>query len=61
MNDVERQIVGFIKSNGTVSTKETAKYIGLSITQTKEYLYRLVKANLVESFGGNRNKTYRLK
>jgi ATP-dependent DNA helicase RecG len=60
INDVEKQIIDYIKNNGESATKEIAKHIELSITQTKEYLYRLVRANLLQALGANRNKTYRL-
>jgi len=60
INDIEKQIIDYIKNNGDSATKEIAKHIELSITQTKEYLYRLVRANLLQALGANRNKTYRL-
>lgn len=42
-------------------TSEIAKHIELSIIQTKEYLYRLVRAITLQTLGDNRNKKYSMK
>ena len=61
INDTEKDILWFLRNNADSSTKEIAKHIGLSITQTKTYLYRLVGLGFLQADGANRNRTYRLK
>lgn len=40
---------------------EIAQHIGLQITQTKSYIYRLLGDGLIVAYGANRNRTYSVK
>lgn len=60
-DDKPSKILILLKEKGECKTAEIADSIGLKTTQTKAYLYMLVKQGLVEPHGANRNRTYRLK
>lgn len=60
INATEAAVLDYLRNNGISPSKDIAGYIGLSVSQTKEYLRRLVAAGLVQSSGANRNKRYQL-
>ncbi len=53
-------ILAFIKKKGKCKTSEIAELLGLKSTQTKAYLYQLLKEGKIVAHGGNRNRTYSL-
>ena len=55
------EYIRLLKEKGTCKTSEIAEFIGLKATQTKVYLYAMVKQGILEPQGANRNRTYRLK
>ncbi len=53
-------ILSFIKKKGRCKTSEIAELLGLKPTQTKAYLYQLLKEGKIIALGGNKNRTYSL-
>ncbi len=53
-------ILSFIKKKGRCKTSEIAELLGLKPTQTKAYLYQLLKEGKIIAHGGNKNRTYSL-
>lgn len=59
-DDKPTLILSLIKSEGCVTTSQLASYLGLKPTQTKHYIYQLLKEGKIVAHGANRNRTYTL-
>lgn len=57
--DKTADIFEFIKNSEEVKTSEISSVFGLSMTQSRYYLQRLINSGKVTSVGGNRNRRYR--
>ena len=53
-------ILDFIKKKGEVKTSEVKSLLGLKSTQTKHYIYQLLKDGRIVAHGANKNRTYSL-
>ena len=53
-------ILAYLKEKGTCRTAELAAWLGLKSTQTKTYLYQLMKEGKIVAHGANKNRTYSL-
>lgn len=53
-------ILKLIKAKGSVTTSELAEHLGLKQTQTKHYIYQLLKEGKIVAHGANRNRKYSL-
>lgn len=53
-------ILDFIKKKGEVRTSEVTSLLGLKSTQTKHYIYQLLKDGRIVAHGANKNRTYSL-
>lgn len=54
-------VLQYIKDHPHCKSMEIAQHIGLQITQTKSYIYRLLGDGLIIAYGANRNRTYSVK
>lgn len=53
-------ILSYLKEKGNVKTSELSALLGLKPTQTKAYLYQLLKEGKIAAQGANKNRTYTL-
>lgn len=53
-------ILSYIKERGSCKTAELSALLGLKPTQTKAYLYQLLKEGKIVAHGANKNRTYSL-
>lgn len=53
-------ILAYLKEKGPCKTAELSALLGLKSTQTKAYLYRLLKEGKIVAYGANKNRTYGL-
>lgn len=54
-------ILWFMVDKGDVSTQTIVSRFGLSPTTAKRYLRRLAEFGYIDAYGGNKNRTYRIK
>ena len=54
-------ILTYLAKHPDSKNSEIAAELGLSVSQTRDYMNGLVAAGLVEESGANRNRTYSLK
>ena len=55
------QIIEYLTDHAEASSSEIADLLGLKPSRTKTLLAGLIVDGLLETSGGNRNRTYRLK
>lgn len=60
-NDKKKKILIYLRNNKVATVSELSKYIGVSTSQVKRYIYQLNTEGKVVSHGANRNRTYSLK
>lgn len=53
-------ILTYLKDKGSCRTAELSELLGLKPTQTKTYLYKLLKEGKIVAHGANKNRTYSL-
>ena len=53
-------ILAYLKEKGSCRTAELSALLGLKPTQTKVYLYKLLKEGKIVAHGANKNRTYLL-
>lgn len=53
-------ILAYLKEKGSCRTSELSALLGLKPTQTKTYIYQLLKEGKIVAHGANRNRTYSL-
>ena len=54
------QIWPYLKEKGSCKTSELSALLGLKPTQTKAYIYQLLKEGKIVAHGANKNRTYTL-
>ena len=59
-DDKSTIILSYLKEKGSVKTSELSALLGLKPTQTKAYLYQLLKEGKIVAHGANKNRTYTL-
>ena len=50
--------LAYLKEKGSCKTSELSAILGLKPTQTKAYLYQLLKEGKIVAHGANKNRTY---
>ena len=53
-------ILSYLKEKGCCKTLELSALLGLKPTQTKAYIYQLLKEGKIVAHGANKNRTYTL-
>ena len=53
-------ILSYLKEKGCCKTSELSALLGLKPTQTKAYIYQLLKEGKIVAHGANKNRTYTL-
>ena len=59
-DDKPTTILSYLKEKGSCKTSELSVILGLKPTQTKAYLYKLLKDGKIVAHGANKNRTYSL-
>lgn len=59
-DDKPMMILAYLKEKGNCRTAELSELLGLKLTQTKTYLYRLLQEGKIMAHGANKNRTYSL-
>ena len=54
-------ILAFVADKEEFTTETIVRQFGFTTTTAKRYLRQLTEYGYLESYGGNRNRTYRLK
>ena len=59
-DDKPTTILSYLKEKGSCKTSKLSAILGLKPTQTKAYLYKLLKEGKIVAHGANKNRTYSL-